>query len=178
MRCWPPAFGLTDSTTSILIRAGSPSISYEAENADLGGSTSAVNCGLCSGASKAGTIGGGGNGTVTFPDVSVPKSGTYQVEIDYLTSGTRSFFVGMNRSASFDLPLDADTFQTPASAVISMQLQAGINTVDLVRAITDLAWIESQAVYEKCRDLLGHLIPALGSSLAPERTVGSRFRGS
>jgi hypothetical protein len=66
-----------------------------------------------------------------------------------------SFFVSINGALSFDLPLNGDTFRTSASGVISMQLQAGINTIDLVRAITDLTWIESQSLYEKCKDYLG-----------------------
>lgn len=61
------------------------SVDDEAENAVLG-SASAVYCELCSGASKAGNIGGCGNGTVTFTNVNVPRSGTYQVEIDYVES--------------------------------------------------------------------------------------------
>jgi len=106
------------------------SIGYEAENAVLGGSASAAYCELCSGASKAGNIGGGSNGTVNFTNVNVPRSGTYQVEIDYLTSGPRSFFVRINGGASFNLSVDGSSFQTPASTVISMQLQAGTNTIE------------------------------------------------
>jgi hypothetical protein len=106
------------------------SITYEAENAALGGSASAVYCGLCSGASKAGNIGGGGNGTVTFTNVNVPVTATYPVEIDYLTSGIRSFFVSVNRGTSFNLSLNGSSFDSPASTVISIQLQAGNNTIE------------------------------------------------
>jgi hypothetical protein len=107
----------------------STSITYEAENAALGGSASAVYCGLCSGASKAGNIGGGGNGTVTFTNVTVPAAGTYQVEIDYLTSGIRSFLVSVNGGTSFNLSLNGSSFGSPTSTVIPIQLQAGNNTI-------------------------------------------------
>jgi hypothetical protein len=106
------------------------SITYEAENAVLGGSASAVYCGLCSGASKAGNIGGSGNGTVTFTNVNVPMAGTYNVEIDYLTSGIRSFFSIVNGRASSNLPLNGSSFQSPASTVIPVHLQAGNNTIE------------------------------------------------
>lgn len=106
------------------------SITYEAENAVLGGSASAVYCGLCSGASKAGNIGGGSNGTVTFTKVNVPAKGTYQVEVDYLTSGTRSFFVSVKGGTSFNLSLNGSSFQSPASTVIPIQLQTGNNTIE------------------------------------------------
>ena len=106
------------------------SITYEAENAALGGSASAVYCGLCSGASKAGNIGGAGNGTVTFTNVNIPATGTYQVEIDYLTSGTRSFFVRVNGGTSFNLSLNGSSFGSPASTVIAIELQAGNNAIE------------------------------------------------
>jgi len=105
-------------------------LTYEAENAALGGSASDVYCGLCSGASKAGNIGGGGNGTVTFTNVNVPTAGTYQVEVDYLTSGMRSFFVSVNGGTSFNLSLNGSSFDSPASTVIPIQLQAGNNTIE------------------------------------------------
>ena len=66
---------------------------YEAENATLSGAaaTSAVFCGNCSGLAAVGNL-GGGNSTVTFNNVVVPPPGTYQMEIDYMIQGQRSFF--------------------------------------------------------------------------------------
>src|SRR4029077_14136191 len=98
---------------------------YSIENAALGGSASDVYCGLCSGASKAGNIGGSGNGTVTSTNVNVPTAVTYQVEVDYLTSGMRSFFVSVNGGTNFNLSLNGSSFDSPASTVIPIQLQAG-----------------------------------------------------
>ncbi len=105
------------------------SSTYEAENAALAGSASAVYCELCSGASKAGNI-GGGSGTVTFNNITVPVSGTYQLEVDYMTSGPRSFFMSINAGTAVELSLNGSTFDAPASTVIPVQLQAGNNAIE------------------------------------------------
>jgi hypothetical protein len=44
-----------------------------------------------------------GNGTVSFTNVDVPRSGTYQVEIGELRSEPGPFFVSINGGASFHL---------------------------------------------------------------------------
>jgi alpha-galactosidase len=102
---------------------------YEAENAVLGGTASPAYCKLCSGASKAGNL-GSGSGTVTFTNVSVPRAGTYQLEVDYLTSGPRSFFLSVNGAAATELPLDGSTFDAFASTVVAVRLHAGENTLE------------------------------------------------
>jgi hypothetical protein len=104
------------------------STTYEAENVTLGGAASAAYCELCSGASKAGNI-GAGSGTVTFTNINVPVSGTYPLEIDYLTSGQRSFFMSVNDGASIELSLNGSTFDAPASTIVPVQLHAGTNTI-------------------------------------------------
>ena len=108
------------------------SIAYEAENATLGGSASAVYCEYCSGASKAGNIEGSGN--VTFTNVTVPADGTYQMEIDYLTSGPRSFFMTVDSNPAVELALNGDTFGSPASTVIAVRLQVGANSIEFANA--------------------------------------------
>jgi hypothetical protein len=105
------------------------SITYEAENATLSGTASPSYCAYCSGASEAGNIGGGSGNNVTFTNVTVPSSGTYQMEIDYLTSGPRSFFISVNGGQSADLPLNGSSFSLPVSTVIPIQLKAGSNTI-------------------------------------------------
>lgn len=102
---------------------------YEGENAAFSGTVSASYCEYCSGASKAGNIGGGSANNVTFTDVNVPSTGTYQMEIDYLTSGPRSFMVSINNGTPFELNLNGSSFSLPTSAVIPIQLNAGVNTI-------------------------------------------------
>lgn len=103
---------------------------YEAEVATLGGSAAGVFSNYSSGLAKAGNLGGGAANTVTFSDVTVPVSGTYQLEIDYQTSGPRSFFMSVNGGTPTELDLNGDTFNDPASVVMNVQLQAGSNSIE------------------------------------------------
>jgi alpha-galactosidase len=100
---------------------------YEGEYATLTGSASGGFCGYCSGLAKAGNLGAGA--TATFTHVNVPAAGTYNMEIDYLTSGPRTFFLSVNDGAAPELDLNGTSFNSPASTVIQVQLQAGDNTV-------------------------------------------------
>jgi alpha-galactosidase len=102
---------------------------YEAENATLAGTVTPPYCEYCSGAGEAGNIGGGSGNTVTFAKVNVDKTGMYQMEIDYLTSGPRSFFMSINGGTSTELDLNGSSFSLPTSTVIPVELQAGSNTI-------------------------------------------------
>ena len=104
---------------------------YEAELATLGGTVTANYCNYCSGLAETGNIGGGAADNVTFSNVTVPADGTYQLEIDYATSGPRSFFVTVNGGAPIELDLNGSTFSEPQATVISVQLHAGVNTVSI-----------------------------------------------
>jgi alpha-galactosidase len=108
-----------------------PGTSYEAELATLAGTASPSYCAYCSGGSEAGNLGGGSGNTVTFSRVTVAESGLYQMEIDYLTSGPRSFFLTVNHGAPTELDLNGSSFSLPASTVIPVKLKAGVNTIEL-----------------------------------------------
>jgi alpha-galactosidase len=102
---------------------------YEAENATLGGTAGSGFCGNCSGLAAAGNL-GGPQGTVTFQNVTVPTAGIYQMEIDYMTQGPRSFFVTVNGGAAQQLDLNGYNWGTPTSTVIKLPLQAGSNQIE------------------------------------------------
>jgi single-stranded DNA-binding protein len=106
------------------------STTYEGELATLSGSASQSFCGNCSGVSTAGNIGDGAQNTVTFTNVVVPVTGTYQMEIDYRTSGPRSFFITVNDSPAQELDLNSFSISTPTSTVIPVQLNAGTNQIE------------------------------------------------
>lgn len=110
------------------------STTYEAENAVLLGTVKAAYCEYCSGVSKAGNIGGGSANTVTFPDVTVSRPGIYEMEIDYLTSGPRSYFISVNDGQATELDLSGSSFSLPTSTVIPVKLQAGVNTIQFGNA--------------------------------------------
>ncbi len=59
----------------------------------------------------------------------MPAAGTYNMEIDYLTSGPRSFFLSVNDGTAQELDLNGTSFNSPASTVIPVQLKAGSNTI-------------------------------------------------
>ncbi len=103
---------------------------YEAEVATLGGSVSGVFSNYSSGRAKAGNVGGGAANTVTFANVTVPADGSYQLEIDYQTSGPRSFFMSVNGATAQELDLNGDTFNDPTPIVIPVNLHAGVNTIE------------------------------------------------
>lgn len=103
---------------------------YEAENATLSGSASAGFCGSCSGLAYVGNLGGSPQSTVTFDEVNVPSTGTYLMEVDYMTQGARSFFVSVNGSTAKELDLNGYSFGTPTSTVIPVTLHAGSNQIE------------------------------------------------
>lgn len=105
------------------------STTYEAEAASLSGTASVGGCSYCSGGAYVGSFGAGAGNNVTFNHVTAPKSGTYQLEIDYTTQGPRTFFATVNNAAPIELDLNGSTFGAPASIVIPVQLQAGENTI-------------------------------------------------
>jgi len=107
---------------------------YEAEQATLSGTVTAGFSNYASGLSKAGNIGNGPANTVTFSNVTVPTSGTYQLEIDYATSGTRTLTVAVNSAAPVALNLDGSTFDDPRPTLLSVPLKAGLNTIQLGNA--------------------------------------------
>jgi hypothetical protein len=122
---------------------------YEGEYATLTGNASGGFCGSCSGLAKAGFLGGGAS--ATFTNVNVPAAGTYNMEIDYLTSGPRSFFLSVNDGAAQQLDLNGTSFNSPASTVIPVQLQAGDNTIAFgnpSNAAPDLDSITISPVYK------------------------------
>jgi len=127
---------------------------YEAENAVLGGSAGTGYCKYCSGASKANGL--GFSGTVTFTDITVPRAGTYQMEIDYLVSGQRSFFLSVNGAAATELPLDGSTWDAFTSTVVSVQLHAGENTIEFSNPSQYAPDLDRIVIAAPCPDLGSH----------------------
>lgn len=102
---------------------------YEAEAAQLSGTASVGGCGFCSGGAYVGNYGAGNQNAVTFPAVTVAKAGTYQLEINYTTSGLRTFYIYVNNGPPTVLNVNGSTFDSPVPALISVQLNAGANKI-------------------------------------------------
>ena len=106
-----------------------PSTSYEAESAVLGGSASISSCTPCSGGEKVGNLGLGANNTVTFNNVYVKHAGTYLMQVDSMTIGLRSYLYSVNGGPFQTLNSGGGSFLIPASTILPVKLEAGINTI-------------------------------------------------
>jgi hypothetical protein len=102
---------------------------YEAEAAQLSGTAGLGGCGFCSGGAYVGNYGAGNQNAVTFPAVTVAKAGTYHLEIDYTTSGVRTFYIYVNNGPPTILNVNGSTFDSPVPVVISVQLNAAANKI-------------------------------------------------
>lgn len=104
---------------------------YEAESATLGGTVTAGFSNYFSGLAKAGNIGGGAANAVTFTNVVAPRTGIYQMEVDYATKGPRTLFLSVNGRAAQPLDLDGSSFDDPVARVLAVSLLKGSNTIQL-----------------------------------------------
>jgi hypothetical protein len=107
-----------------------PGTTYEAEGSgNLYGATWRDACATCSGAERVRRIGGAPENAVVLSDVTVPRSGGYTLVIFYLLSGHRSLLVSVNDDPPIELPLQGDSWLTPARASLTVSLRAGRNTL-------------------------------------------------
>ncbi len=67
-------------------------------------------CSSCSGGKKVGFIGNGAANYVTLT-VNASKAGTYPMTVAYLVSGTRDFFVSVNRGSGLQKTLSEVAFR-------------------------------------------------------------------
>ncbi|WP_051978311.1 alpha-galactosidase D [Edaphobacter aggregans] len=102
---------------------------YEAEAARLSGTASVGGCSFCSGGAYVGNYGAGSQNAVTFPNVTVAEAGMYQLEIDYTTSGPRTFYISVNDGPATALEVNGSTFDSPVPVLLPVQLNAGANKI-------------------------------------------------
>jgi alpha-galactosidase len=102
---------------------------YEAEAAELSGTAGVSGCSFCSSGAYVGSFGGGSQNAVTFRSVSVAKAGKYQLNVEYTTSGPRTFFVSVNDGPGIEIDGNGSTFDSPVTALLTVSLQAGPNKI-------------------------------------------------
>ena len=103
---------------------------YEAEAAQLAGTAKVAYSTYCSGGAYVGSYGAGGANTVTFPNVTAPSTGTYQLEVDTTSSGPRTVFVSVNGGAPQELDVNGSTFSDPVPYLMTVPLNGGsANTI-------------------------------------------------
>jgi hypothetical protein len=101
----------------------------EGESGTLAGAARLATCTACSGGQKVGYIGNGAANYVTVNGVTPSAAGSRQLTITYLLSGSRSFFVSVNGGAGVEVPLTGTSFSTPAATTITVNLNAGANSI-------------------------------------------------
>lgn len=104
--------------------------SYEAEASSntLSGTARTTGCSGCSGGTKVGWIGGSGN-WVRINGVNVSSSGSYQLTIHGLVSGTRTFYVNVNNANPQQVSFTGSSWTSPVTRTITVQLNSGSNSI-------------------------------------------------
>ena len=104
---------------------------YEAENGSPQGGATVYDC-ACSNGKKVGYL--GGSGYVVLPAVTVPKAGTYLLQLSYVDGdSSRTGIVTVN-GTSFPLPVagsNDNDWNTPQTVTVPVYLQAGANTIQV-----------------------------------------------
>lgn len=108
-----------------------PGIAYEAEASanTLSGTAVREICESCSGGQRVRRIGNAPASHVVMSDIAVPQSGSYALRVDYVLSGSRTFFLSVNGGPGIELPLHGHSWSQPASATVTVRLEAGRNKV-------------------------------------------------
>lgn len=101
---------------------------HEAEAGTLSGNASVADCAACSDGRKVGNLYTGGK--VTVHDVVVPKAGTYQIKVAYVSGDSRSILVsaGEGGATSHKFASTGD-WATVNSVHVPVRLKAGANTI-------------------------------------------------
>lgn len=101
---------------------------YEAEAGTLSGNASVADCSACSGGRKVGNLYTGGK--LTLDDVVVPKAGTYQIKVAYVSGDARSISVSANGGGGTSHKFaSTGDWGTGNSVHVAVKLKAGANTI-------------------------------------------------
>jgi alpha-galactosidase len=105
-----------------------PSQIYGAETATLYGGAQISPCSTCASGHKLTYLGIGAANYGVF-NVSVKKAGVYRMEVDSMTTGTRSFIINVNDGPDITLNLSGGSSNLPFPTTIPVRLNAGTNSI-------------------------------------------------
>ena len=106
-----------------------PAQIYGAQTATLFGNAQLSDCPTtCASGSKLTFLGIGAANYAVF-NVNVQRAGTYRMEVDSMTLGTRSFIINVNNGPGISLNLSGGSGNLPFPTTIPVQLKAGANTI-------------------------------------------------
>jgi len=117
--------------------SGAGVTAYEAESSvnTVAGGAAVTSCEVCGGGKKVGNLYNGGS--VQFRDVTVPRAGTYQVNVRYISGDPRSATVSANGQAPQTVAfVSSGGWDRPATATVPLQLKAGKNTIEVDSSTT------------------------------------------
>jgi hypothetical protein len=95
------------------------------------GTSGAGVSGTCSGGAKIRYVGNGSSNYVKFNDVKVPATGTYQLTVQGIVSGTRSVSISVNGGTGKTISLTGPDWYTSVSTTTTVSLNAGTNSIKL-----------------------------------------------
>jgi alpha-galactosidase len=73
-----------------------------------------------------GNLGVGVNNTLTFNNIYVDHPGTYQIEIDSMTSGGRDLLFQVNGGSFTSLKVGGGSFNLPSGTTVPVVIKAGL----------------------------------------------------
>lgn len=102
----------------------------EAETGTVSNGAGVQANGSASGGNQVGYLGGAANGTVIIP-VTVANAGQYTLSVNYLSADPRNLYVTVNGDAAVVVACNSGSWSTVATATLTVNLQAGSNTIKL-----------------------------------------------
>ncbi|NUR29731.1 MAG: glycoside hydrolase family 27 protein [Catenulispora sp.] len=104
-------------------------VEAEASGNTIVGATRTASCSACSGGHKVGYIGNGAANYVTINGITEATAGSRTLTFTYLLNGSRSFHISVNGGPDIVENLTGTSFSTPVDASITVELNAGSNTI-------------------------------------------------
>lgn len=104
-------------------------IEAEASSNTFGGQAAPTGCFLCSGGRKVRFIGSLPANHLTVNGITVDAAGQYDLYLDYLVSGTRTFYISVNGGEAVAVPLSGTSSNDPVTAKLPVTLTAGANSI-------------------------------------------------
>jgi Ca2+-binding RTX toxin-like protein len=104
-------------------------IEAESSANTFSGQAAPTGCFLCSGGRKVRFIGSLRANHLTVNGITVGTAGQYDLYMDYLVSGTRTFYISVNGGPAVAVPLSGTSSNDPVTARIPVTLAAGANSI-------------------------------------------------
>lgn len=155
--------------------------SMEAEDADLIGSATVVQCATSSGGEQV-NPGTSTNNGVRFEDVTIQREGTYRLSIAYMSAVTRECQLTVNggqpQTITFE-PSGGWCYQdgVPAIKSVDLELQEGLNTIEFKPTGSNAPFLDKIAIVESTGQLnasqesMGALRAQRGLARRPEASL-------